>query len=102
MKGLSRAEVREAFNNIVEKFGEPTNGDIYCVDHLISQIAHTLCCYGEVNITYESGHFTVSPSLSICKRYSPDHTFIGTVFDKEWYSRDQLLALHEVGYGYKF
>ena len=29
MKTLSRQEVRKAFNEVVNKYGKPTNGDIY-------------------------------------------------------------------------
>ena len=102
MKTLTRQDVKKAFKEIVSKFGEPTRGEIYCEDHLVSAIAHDLCCYGETNITFENGKFDVSPSLSITNTYAPDHTFVGTVKAKEWYTDEQLKALHEVGFGYMF
>ena len=102
MKTLSRNEVKKAFNEIVEKYGKPKSGEIYCEDQLIAEIASNLCCYNETNITYEYGEFKVSPSIAILSKYAPDHTFIGTVKADEWYTPEQLKALHEVGFGYKF
>lgn len=102
MKTLSRQEVKKAFNEIVEKYGKPTNGDIYCEEQLIAAIAYDLCAFGETNITFEYGRFEVSPNLSIKNEYAPDHTFIGTVKSTEWYTAEQLKALHEVAFGYQF
>lgn len=102
MKTLNRIEVRKAFNEIVNKYGKPKGGDIYCEDQLIAEIAHILCCYDEANITYEYGEFRVSPSVAILNKYAPDHTFIGTVMQEEWYTKEQMKALHEVGFGYQF
>ena len=102
MKTLSRQDVRKAFSDIIEKYGKPKRGEIYCEEQLIAAIASDLCCYDETNITYEYGEFKVSPSLSIVKKYVPDHTFIGTVKAKEWYTQEQIKALHEVGFGYRF
>lgn len=102
MKTLSRQEVRKAFNEVVNKYGNPTNGNIYCEEQLIAAIANDLCAFGETNITFENGAFKVSPSLSILKEYAPDHTFIGTVKSREWYTAEQLKALHEVAFGYQF
>ena len=102
MKTLSRQEVRKAFNEVVNKYGKPTNGDIYCEEQLISAIAYDLCAFGETNITFENGAFEVSPSLSIKKEYAPDYTFIGTVINREWYTQEQLKAMHEIAFGYQF
>lgn len=102
MKTLSRIEVRKAFNEIINKYGKPNSGDIYCDDQLVAKIASDLCCFDETNITYEYGEFRVSPSIAITATYAPDHTFIGTVKADEWYTPEQRKALHEVGFGYKF
>ena len=102
MKTLSRQEVRKAYREIVEKYGKPTNGDIYCEEQLISAIASNLCAFDETNITFEYGAFEVSPSLSIKNEYAPDHTFIGTVRNREWYTQEQLKAMHEIAFGYQF
>ena len=102
MKTLNRIEVRKAFNEIVEKYGKPTNGDIYCEDQLISAIVSDLSAYDETNITFEYGRFVVSPSISICKEYADDHTFIGTVKQEEWFTKEQIKALHELAFGYQF
>lgn len=102
METLTRQEVKKAYNEIVEKYGKPKSGEIYCGEQLISEIASDLCTFSETNITFENGEFKVSPSLSITKEYAPDHTFIGTVKAKEWYTQEQLKALHEVSFGYRF
>lgn len=102
MKTLNRQEVRKAYREIVEKYGKPKSGEIYCEEQLISAIASDLCAFGETNITFEYGAFNVSPSLSIVKEYAPDHTFIGTVKATEWYTQEQIKALHEVAFGYQF
>ena len=102
MKTLSRNEVKKAFNEIVEKYGKPTNGDIYCEEQLISAIVSDLSAYDETNITFEYGRFVVSPSISICKEYANDHTFIGTVKVEEWFTKEQIKALHELAFGYQF
>ena len=102
MKTLSRQEVIKAFNEIVEKYGKPKAGEIYCEEKLISAIASDLCAFDETNITFEYGKFIVSPSLSIVKEYAQDHTFIGTVKAEEWYTKEQRQAMHEIAFGYKF
>ena len=102
MKTLSRQEVKKAYREIVEKYGRPTGGEVYCEDQLMQAIARDLCAFDETNITFEHGAFSVSPSLSVVSRYAPDHTFIGTVRAKEWYTQEQLKALHEVAFGYQF
>lgn len=102
MKTLTRNEVRKAFNEIVEKYGKPTNGDIYCEDQLISAIVNSLSCYDETNITFEYGRFVVSPSVWITAKYADDHTFIGTVKQEEWFTKEQIRALHELAFGYQF
>ena len=102
MKTLSRIEVRKAFNEIVGKYGKPTNGGIYCENQLMSAIVSDLSAYDETNITYEYGRFVVSPSISICKEYADDHTFIGTVKQEEWFTKEQIKALHELAFGYQF
>ena len=102
MKTLNRIEAREAFTKIVEKYGKPTNGDIYCEDQLISAIVSDLSAYDETNITFEYGRFVVSPSVCICKEYADDHTFVGTVKQEEWFTKEQIKALHELAFGYQF
>ena len=102
MKTLNRIEVKKAFREIVEKYGKPTNGDIYCEDQLISAIVNSLSCYDETNITFEYGRFVVQPSVWICKEYADDYTFIGTVKQEEWFTREQIKALHELAFGYQF
>lgn len=102
LKTLSRQEVRKAYREIVEKYGKPQSGDIYCEEQLISKIASDLCAFDETNITFEYGVLEVSPNLSVVSRYAPDHTFVGTVKAKEWYTQEQLKALHEVAFGYQF
>lgn len=102
MKSLSRAEVRQAFRDVVNRYGKPQAGDVYCEEQLIEKIAGTLCAYDEAHIVFEYGEFDVSPSLCIKAEYAPDHTFIGTVKSSEWYTAEQLKALHEVAFGYQF
>lgn len=102
MKTLSRQEVKEHFQEIVEKYGKPKAGEIYIEEQLIAKIAYDLCAYDETNIIYEHGEFNVSPSLVIKREYAPDHTFIGTVKAEEWYTKEQRKAMHEVAFGYKF
>ena len=102
MKTLTREEVKKAFKEIVEKYGKPKAGEIYCEEQLISEIIQSLSCYDETNITYEYGEFKVSPSIAILSKYAPDHKFIGTVKIDEWFTKGQIKALHELGFGYQF
>lgn len=102
MKTLSRLEVRKAFNEIVAKYGKPKGGDVYCEDQLISEVVRVLSTYAEANITFEYGRFEVSPNVWITAKYAEDHTFIGTVKTEEWFSKEQIRALHELSFGYQF
>lgn len=102
MKGMTREEIKQAFRETVSKYGNPVSGDVYCEHQLIEKIAHDLCAYDETHITFEFGRFDVSPSLCIKAEYAPDHTFIGTVKAREWYSPEQLKAMHEIAFGYQF
>lgn len=102
MKTLTRIEARKAFNEIVSKYGKPKSGDIYCEDQLISAIVSDLSAFDETNITYENGGFRVSPSIAITKEYAEDHTFIGSVKKEEWFTKEQIKALHELAFGYQF
>ena len=102
MKTLTRNEVRNAFNEIVSKYGKPNSGKIYCEDQLISAIVSDLSAFDETNIVYEYGEFRVSPSCSVLREYAEDHTFIGTVKKEEWFTKEQIRALHELAFGYQF
>ena len=102
MKTLNRIEVKKAFNEIVSKYGKPKGGDIYCEEQLISAIVQDLSVFDETHITYEYGEFRVSPSIAITREYAPDHTFIGTVKKDEWFTKEQIRALHELAFGYQF
>lgn len=102
MKTLTRQEVRKAFNEIVNEYGEPKEGEIYCSDQLISAIISDLSAYDETNITYEYGEFKTSPSIAITREYAPDHKFVGTVKIEEWFTKEQIKALHELAFGYQF
>lgn len=102
MKTLNRYEVIEAYRKIVVKYGMPTTGEIRTDKQLIAKIAKTLCCFDDANIIYERGEFKVSPDCAIVSKYAPDYTFIGTAVKKEWYTPEQIKALHEVGFGYQF
>ena len=102
MKGLNRIEVRKAFNEIVSKYGKPQSGKIYCEDQLISAIVSDLSAFDETHITYEYGEFRVSPNIAITAKYADDHTVIGTVKKAEWFTKEQIRALHELAFGYQF
>lgn len=102
MKTLTREEVKKAFKEIVEKHGIPKAGAIYCKEELISAIIRNLSTYDETNIIYENGEFKVLSSISILRRYAPDYKFIGTVKAKEWFTKKQIKALHELGFGHQF
>ena len=102
MKTLTRQEVKKAFNEIVEKYGKVRAGEIYCEEQLISEIINVLSAYGEANIIYEYGEFKVSPNIAITRKYAHDHTFIGTVIAEEWFTKEQIRALHELAFGYQF
>lgn len=102
MKTLNRIEVRKAFREIEEKFGKIKNGEIYTEDQLVSKIVSDLSAFDETHITYEYGEFRVSPSVAITSRYAEDHTFIGTVKKEEWFTKEQIKALHELAFGYQF
>lgn len=102
MKTLSRQELIKEFHATLAKYGEPTNGDIYCKEQLISEVAHCLCAYDEAHITFEYGRFEVSSAVCVKANYAPDHTFLGTVKQDEWYTPEQIKAMHEIAFGYQF
>lgn len=102
MKTLSRNEVIKAFNEIVNKYGKPQGGHIYCEEQLISKIVSDLSYFDETRVTYEYGEFRVSPNITITAKYAPDHTVIGSVKKEEWFTREQIKALHELAFGYQF
>lgn len=101
-KSLTRQQVKEEFYAIIDKYGKPTNGKIFCEEQLISAIVHDLGGYDECNIQFENGAFEVSTSIVLHNKYAPDHTFIGVVRAKDWFTPDQLKALHELWFGYQF
>ncbi len=102
MKTLTRQDVKKEFNEIVKEYGEPKKGEIYCENQLFSKIVSDLSIFDETNITYENGEFIVSPNIAILKEYAKDYKFIGTVKVDEWFTKEQIKALHELGFGYQF
>lgn len=102
MKALSRHEVRLAFYDTVKKYGKPTSGKIFCENQLIAAIVSNLSAYDETNIIYQYGRFEVSPGIAITSEYAKDYVFIGTVKAKDWFTSEQLKALHELAFGYQF
>lgn len=99
---MTRQEVKQAFNDIVAKYGKPQRGEIYFDDQLIAKIAYDLCAYSETYITYENGQFLVSPMVCMSSNYADDFTAIGKVKADEWYTPEQRRAMHEVAFGYMF
>lgn len=102
MKNLSREDVIAKFNEKVEKFGKPKYGEIFCETQLISKIVKCLCVFDEAHIIYQFGTFDVSSVITVKHKYSNDYEFIGTVKDKEWFTSEQLKAMHEAIFGYQF
>lgn len=102
MKALTRQEVRLAFHDIVKKYGKPINGKIFCENQLIAAIISNLSAWDETNIIYQYGAFEVSPHVGITSEYAKDYVFIGTVKAEEWFTKEQLTALHELAFGYQF
>ena len=102
MKTLTRQEVKREFKEIVGKYGKIKAGKIHCEEQLISEIVQSLSCYDETSITYEYGEFKVSPSIAILSKYAPDYKFIGTVKADDWFTKEQIKALHELAFGYQF
>lgn len=102
MKALTRQEVRLAFHDTVKKYGKPINGKIFCENQLIAAIVSNLSAWDETNIIYQYGAFEVSPHVGITSEYAKDYVFIGTVKAEEWFTKEQLTALHELAFGYQF
>ena len=102
MKTLSRIEVKKAFKEIVEKYGKLKKGDIYCEEQLISAIVSDLSAYDETYITFEDGRFVTSPNVYMCKEHAEDKVYIGKVKKEEWFTKEQIKALHELAFGYQF
>lgn len=100
MKGLTRQELINAFYEITNKYGKPIHGDVYCETQLISAVVFVLSAYDECNIIYEYGAFNVSPNLCLQSIHGDDYKFIGTVYKSEWFSAEQIKALHELAFGY--
>lgn len=102
MKYLTRKELEQKFEQVITKYGKPSNGEIFCFGHLISKVVEYLSCFDECHIIYENGVFNVSASVCIKAIYPSDYTFLGSVRAKNWFSKEQLRALHELAFGYQF
>lgn len=102
MKRLSRVDVEKAYNEIVDLYGVLKKGKIHCLNQLMSEIVNGLSAYNEVNIIYEFGQLYVTTSLALQAVYAPDYKFIGIISAFDWFTSDQLLALHELAFGYQF
>lgn len=102
MFNLTRENVANKFDEIVEKYGKPRNGRIFCVDQLIAKIVKELSTCRRVTIIYENGMFSVDTASIVKSEYTNDYVYVGDVIAEEWFSKEQLLALHELAFGYQF
>lgn len=99
---MTRNEVIDEFDKIIKQYGKPQNGEVFHETQLIAKIVHDLSGYDETNIIYENSQFYVSPNSCVKCNYADDHKFIGTVKANEWFTSEQLKALHELCFGYQF
>ena len=102
MKYLSRVNVQKSYREIVDLYGEPKKGKIHCLDQLMAEIVNALSAFDEVYLIYEYDEFHVSTGIALQAVYAPDFHFIGTIKADDWFTRDQLRALHELAFGYQF
>ncbi len=106
MKTLTRQDVIKSFHEITNKYEskEKIKGikGIFCEEQFISSIVNVLSAYDECNIIFENGCWDISPDLSLKESYANDYTFVGTVIANEWFTQEQLKALHELSFGYQF
>lgn len=99
---MTREELRQSYYKVTNEVGQATRGTIYCDNQLIAEVAHTLCAYSECNIIFEDGAWNVSPHSYLAAHYAPDRRYVGKVRSDEWYTPEQIRALHEVAFGYQF
>lgn len=102
METLLRKDVIRKFNEIVEKFGEIKDGEIFYESQLMSKIANMLCKFGDAFIVYEYNSIKVYSATEVVKSYADDYVFMGYVKADEWYTKEQLMALNELMFGYYY
>ena len=106
MKTLTRQEVKKAYHEITNKYEckEKTKGikGIFREDQFFAEIVKVLSFYGFCNIIFDNGCWDISPVLCLRKSYADDHTYVGVVKANEWFTEEQLKALHELSFGYQF
>lgn len=101
-KNLTREDLKKAFIEMKNKYGDPKQGNVYCIEQLISEVCHVFLCYDKAYITYEFGGWNIGSGFGITSKYAEDHHFFGAASAKEWFTPEQIRALHEVGFGYQF
>lgn len=102
MNYLSRKDLAVKFEKIVEEYGRPKNGTIFSYEQLISEVVKTLSCFKECAVIYEYGIFYVDASIYVVSHYASDYFCLGLVKQSDWFNNDQILALHELAFGYQF
>lgn len=100
MKTSTRKEILKKFVEIIIKHGDIKNGEIFNGSQLISKIAKILCKFGDAIIVYEYNSINVYSSDVLLKSYADDFEFIGYAKADEWYTKEQLMALSELVFGY--
>lgn len=100
MEYLNRQQVIAKFDELVEKYGNPKRGTIFNKEQLMGKIAYELCKNKEVTIMYGNNSFFVSSNEEHLK--AVDYKIIGIVKPDEWFSKEQLKALHEVTFAFEY
>lgn len=100
MNTSTRKEIVKKFVETIMKYGDIKNGEIFNASQLMSKIANTLCKFGDAIIVHEYNSINVYSGDNILKSYANDFEFIGYVKADEWYTKEQLMALSELVFGY--
>lgn len=105
MKYLTREDLLAEYRNIMETIPHRTKkNNIYNWGELVSDVVETISRYDECFITYKDYSFWVSAFYDKNDKdnYIYDYYFIGLVRLKDWFSEEQMRALHELTFGYQF
>lgn len=101
MQGITRQQLISKAQDVILEYGVPCTG-IRTKKQLIKEVAKCLSTFDIATVYYMNGEFKVTPDAFILGKYPVDFTVIGDAIQEEWYTPEQIKALHELAFGYQF